>query len=290
MRCLREVIRNGASRLAWEGVSFAVASILLAGCARTLVGSPLPPPPPVVTAEELVTLLRERGAAIQTMKAQLLVEATGGTLKGTQRMEAALVYQRPGSIRLQTFARIGFPVFDLRVADDHYHVTFPMSGKSVKGDVAELGRQASLGTPITLGLQATLGNLSGFSIAPTDQVALREEGGLYVLDVIPTEVGATGSRRLWFDRGTLEVLRQDFLEASGQLTATMLFQDYRAVGPTTGVPLMRPYLVRAEDVRSQAVLVLTFREIIPNPELTPRDWGRIEPEPLAEQPPQKGGG
>ena len=290
MRCLREVIRDVASRLAWQGASLAIGSILLAGCARAPVASPLPPGTAVVTAEELVTLLRERGAVIQTLKAQFLVEATGGTLKGTQRMEAALVYQRPGSIRLQTFARMGFPVFDLMVADDHYHVTFPMSGKSLKGHVAELGRQAGLGTPITLGLQATLGNLSGFSIAPTDHVALREEGGLYVLDVIPTEVGATGTRRLWFDRGTLEVLREDFLEASGQLTAMMLFQDYRAVGPATGGRLMRPYLVRAEDLRSQAVLVLTFREIIPNPELTPHDWRSIEPEPRAEQPALKGGG
>lgn len=63
--------------------------------------------------------------------------------------------------------------------------------------------------------------------------------------------------------------------------ATMVFQDYRAIGMADGQTLMRPYLVRAEDKRSQASLVLTYREILPNPELTPQDWGRPVQEPKA---------
>ncbi len=271
-------------------LSFMVGLALLAGCARAPMVPSTPPAPAAVTAEELVALLQERGAAIQTMKAQFSVETTGGTLKGPQRLEAALVYQRPGSIRLQTFTRIGIPFFDLLLADDFYQVKFPMNGKSQKGRVAELDRQIGSGAPITLGLQATLGNLSGFSISPTDHVALREEGGQYVLDVIPTGIGEAGARRLWVDRGTLEVNRQEFLGASGELTATVMFQDYRAVGSAAGRRLMRPYLVRAEHVRSQTVLVLTFREIVPNPELTPQDWGSLGPEPKAEQAAPKGDG
>jgi hypothetical protein len=102
------------------------------------------------------------------------------------------------------------------------------------------------------------------------------------MDVIPTGVGEVGARRLWFDRGTLEVVRQDFLGPAGELLATMVFQDYRAIGTAAGRPMMRPYLVRAEDKRSQASLVLTYREIVPNPELTPQDWGAPGPEPKAE--------
>ena len=287
MRCSPEVIRNVEVRRGWVFLSLAVCVVLLAGCARAPVSPSVPSPPVAVTAEELVALLRARGAAIQTMKAQFSVEAMGGTIKGTRRMEAALVYQRPGSVRLQTFARIGIPVFDLMLAGDHYQVKFPMNGKMMQGRVAELDRQGSqggLGAPITLGLQATLGNLSGFSVSPTDHVALREEGGWYVLDVIPAEVGEAGAHRLWFDRGTLEVVRQDFLGVAGELTATIVYQDYRAVGSTTGERFIRPYLVRAEDVRSQAMLVLTFREIVPNPELTPQDWGSMGSEPQAEHP------
>jgi outer membrane lipoprotein-sorting protein len=262
-----------------------ISIALLTACARAPITPPKAVGPAAVTVEELVALLQERGAAIQTMKALLSVEATGGNLKGTQRLEAALVYRRPGSLRLQAFARLGFPVLDITLVDDLYQVKFPMNGKLLKGHLADLDRQGGqggMGTPLALALQATMGNLTGFSISPTDHVALREEDGLYVLDIIPTGIGEAGARRLWCDRSTLEVVRQDFLGAAGELTATMVFQDYRVVGTTAGGPLMRPYLVRAEDKRSQAFLVLTFREIVPNPELTPQDWGSPGPEPKAE--------
>lgn len=274
---------------AWVTVLCGV--VLIAGCARAPVAPSKPVGPAAVTVEELVALLQDRGAAIQTMKALLSVEATGGSLKGTQRLEAALVYRRPGALRLQAFARLGFPVLDLTLMDDLYQVKLPMNGKLLKGHVADLDRQGGqggMGTPIALALQATMGNLTGFSISPTDHVALREEDGLYVMDVIPTGIGEVGARRLWFDRSTLEVVRQDFLGAAGELTATMVFQDYRAVGMTPSGRLMRPYLVRAEDKRSQAMLVLTFREIIPNPELTAQDWGNPGPESKVEYDAPKG--
>jgi hypothetical protein len=107
--------------------------VLLAGCARAPV---IPSAPLTVTAEELVILLREREAAVRTLKAQFAVEASGAALKAPQRMEAALVYRRPGTIRLQTFSRMGFAVFDLMLADGQYHLLFPMQGKSQNGSVA----------------------------------------------------------------------------------------------------------------------------------------------------------
>jgi hypothetical protein len=133
-----------------------------------------------------------------------------------------------------------------------------------------------MGMPIRLGLQAIVGSLNGSPILPTDHVTFRAEGSHYVLDVIQAGDGATGARRLWFDRGSLEVIRQEFFDAAGILTTTITYQDYRVVSSTATGPLMRPYLVRAENVRDQARLVLSFREIVPNPALTPQDWG-IQP-------------
>jgi outer membrane lipoprotein-sorting protein len=265
--------------------------VLIAGCARAPVAPPKPVASEAVTAESLVVLLQERSAAIRTMKALLSVEATGGAIKGTQRLDATLLYQRPGSLRLQAFARLGFPVLDLTLADDLYQVKLPMNGKLLKGHLTDLDRQGAqggTGTPITLAIQATLGSLTGFSISPTDQLMLREENGSYVLDVIPAGSAEIGMRRLWFDRGTLEVARQDFVGAAGELTATILFQDYRVVGTTPTGRLMRAHLVRAEDKRTQALLLLNFREIILNPELVPQDWGNPGPESSMDSNVQKG--
>ena len=267
-----------------------VAPALIAGCARAPVVPSVPHVPAALTAEELVSVLREREAAIRTMKAQFSVVATGASIKGIHHMEAALVFQRPGSVRLQTFARMGVPVFDLVLVDGHYQIKIPLQGKSHKGNVADLDRQGVLGTPIVLGLRAMLGNLSNFPVSSTDHVGLREENSQYVLDVYPTEVGKVGVRRLWIDRRTLEIVRHDYLGESGEVQARITFQDYRQVGVISGRPLSRPYLVRAEEVRGQTKLVLTFHEIIPNPDLTPLDWGVSGSEPTADLTGMKGEG
>jgi hypothetical protein len=193
-------------------------------------------------------------------------------------MEAALVYQRPGTIRLQAFARLGFPLFDLMLADGQYQLLFPLQGKTQKGLVSELDRKGGISAPVLLGLQATMGSLGG-GILPTDHVALREENDNYVLDVMTEPDRNRVARRLWFERTTLEIVRQDLYDASGNVVATMAYQSYRAVGATSAGPLTWPSRVLAEDGLGQAKLVLTFHEIIPNPELTSQDWGPLKAEP-----------
>jgi outer membrane lipoprotein-sorting protein len=283
MRCSPNLTRKtphpslfprGGERVRVWGAFFSLISglVLLAGCARAPV---MPAAPLITSAEELVTLLREREAAVRTLKVQFAVEASGTALKGPQRMEAALVYRRPGTIRLQTFSRMGFAVFDLVLTDGQYHLLFPMQGKSQKGSVAELDHKDALGAPISLGLQATLGSLGG-TLLPTDQVVLREENDQYVLDVMGVSDGGNVARRLWFMRSTLEVARQDLFDASGALQATMVYQDYRAVGSTSAGPLTWPTRVQAEDGLGRTKLVLTVHDVIPNPELTSQDWGSVE--------------
>lgn len=256
-----------------------VGLALLAGCAKALVAPQAPVGPSAVTAEELVARLQEREAAVRTLKALFTVEASGSALKSPQWMEAALVYQRPGTIRLQTFARMGFPLFDLMLADSQYHLLFPLQGKTQRGLVSELDRKGGVGAPIALGLQATLGSLGG-AILSSDHVSLRDENSQYVLDVMAEPGLNRVARRLWFAQKTMEIVRQDLFDASGNLAATMAYQNYRAVGATSAGSLTWPSRVLAEDGLGQARLVLTFHEIIPNPELTPQDWGPLKAEPV----------
>jgi outer membrane lipoprotein-sorting protein len=270
----------------WWALFYLIAwSFILTGCARapsTPSGMPAPVP---ITAEELLVRVQARGDAIQTMKAQFSIEATGKDVKGTQRMEAALVYQRPSLVRLRTFARIGLPIFDLLLMDGRYQVKIPMQGKYLTGRLAELDRQEGLGPSILLGVQATLGNLTGTSVSPADRVALKEERNLYALEVIPSEEGIVGARRLWFDQRSLDLVREEFLSATGEPQAVITFEDYRPVATivmgAAPVPISRPYLVKAEESYGRAKLVLVFREIILNAELSPQDWGTAATEPLA---------
>jgi outer membrane lipoprotein-sorting protein len=287
MRCLAKMKRAQNAVRASAVLTLAAWCLLSAGCARVSRPPSVAPPPAALSAEELVARLQERAAAIQTLRAQFSIEATGKDIKGTQRMEAALIYQRPNLVRLRTFARIGLPIFDLILINDRYQIKIPMQGKFLTGRVADLDRQPGLGSSVLLGLQATLGNLNGTTVLATDHLTLHEAEGLYVLEVIPSEEGVAVARRLWFDQGTLELVREELLNSSGQTQATVIFEDYRPVGSTTAsaggqtVAIVRPYLVRAEDANGRAKLVLTFREIVPNPSLSPQDWGTPENEPLA---------
>jgi outer membrane lipoprotein-sorting protein len=267
-------------------LGLAACVILSTGCAGVAPPVVAPAPAPL-SAEELVARVQERGAAIQTLRAQFSIEASGKEIRGTQRMEVAMIYQRPDLVRLRAFARIGLPIFDLILINDHYQMKIPMQGKFLTGRMADLDRQEGLGPSVLLGVQATLGNLNGATVSPTDKLSLREADGQYLLEVMPAAPGTVGARRLWFDQLTLELVRQEFLDASGRTQATILFQDYRPVGTIAvgakgqGLPIIRPYLVRAEDANGRAKLVLTFREIVPNPELSPQDWGIPSSEPVA---------
>ena len=263
---------------------------LLAACARSPHAPTLPlPGAPPVTAQGLVTVLSEREAALRTMKAQFSIEATGSAIRGIQRMEAALTYQRPRLIRLRTFARMGWPIFELMLTDDQYQLRFPMQGKVRRGTVTELDRQGEWGPQIVLGMRAALASVSGTLVSSTDQVTLHEQQGQYVLEILPGGMSSEAGRRLWLDRRTLEVIREDFLGASGNPEAMIFFLDYRPVGASNvalGKQIVRPYLVRAEDAAGRAKLIMTFHEIIPNPELTPQDWGTqgFDPTAADEQP------
>ena len=270
-------------------VTLSLSAWLTVSMGCTSLSRPPNVPPPALTAQELVARLQEKGAAIQTMKAQFSIEATGKEIKGTQRMEVAMIYQRPNQIRLRGFARIGFPIFDLTLIDDRYQMKIPLQGKLLTGRVSDLDQHQGLGPSILLGVQATLGNLNGTAVSATDRLTLHDEAGLYVLEVTPS-VHGPGGRRLWFDQGTLELVREEFLDAAGQTQATIIFHDYRPVGSVAAdskgqvVEIVRPYLVRAEDASGRAKLVLTFHEIVPNPELSPDDWGVPGAVPLAASP------
>lgn len=259
--------------------SLVLGVALLAGCAKTLVVPPVSVAPSPVTAEELVAKLQEREAAVRTLKAIFTVEASGRAIKSPQRMEAALVYQRPGTIRLQAFARLGFPLFDLRLSDGQYHLLFPLQGKRQDGAIADLDRKGGIGAPVTLGLSAMMGSLGGV-IVSTDHVLLREENNQYVLDVMAEPNLNRVARRLWVLQKTLDIVRQDLFDASGNVAATMLYQDSRVVGTTSAGPLTWPSRVLAEDAQGRATLVLTVHDIMPNPELTSQDWGPLKPEPV----------
>ena len=129
-------------------------------------------------------------------------------------------------------------------------------------------------------------------VGPDESVRLTEDGSRYRLDVV-TAPGLNGTapfvaRRIWFDRRNLLVVQEERLSPSGDVEATMQFDDYRAVGggveavsavngqaPTADKRIMRPFAIRMTDGQGSGSLQVTFHELVPNEPIKPSELGRV---------------
>lgn len=234
------------------------------------------------TLERLITLLQEREAEIQTLKGLFSAHIQGPGIPGTQRVEGAIVYHRPDVLRLRGFNRLGMRLFELAVGEDRYTLRL-INGKVLTGNMTDLNRVEKLARPFRLSVLAMTGIIGTPSVAMNEQAALKEEGERYRVDVFAPSDGMNGSaaayRRIWFDRRSLHVVQEDRLTPTGEIEASVHFEDFRPVnlspespaiqpGAVTVKSVLKPFVIRAEEGQGPSSLQLTFREMAPNMPLT----------------------
>jgi hypothetical protein len=130
-----------------------------------------------------------------------------------------------------------------------------------------------------LSVWAMGGVLGTSSVAMNETATLIEEGDRYRLDISGPSNNGTQSihRRLWFDRQTLLVVKEDRLTETGEVDATIQYEDFRAVGEVIGTSvaadgrLLRPFKISLEDGRGQGSVQVNFHELIPNAVLKPSE-------------------
>lgn len=263
-----------------------LASTGTAGCA--LLGPKEEPPLTQVTAEELTALLRQRDAAIHSMKGLFTAKVRGGLIPIATRVEGTVHYRRPNALRLRGFTPLGSELFEFVQADDSYKLRLPLEGKVYigrKSDMKELGKLARFSQ---LSSWAVGGVLGTSSISHEETVKVVEDRDRYRLDVYAPVSGGANSgrqaiRRLWFDRRLL-VVREDRLGEGGDVEATIQYDDFRRLddsgaGPTqTGVqhdgPLLRPFKVSLVDGHGQGTIQVTFHELHQNQVIRAEDLGQ----------------
>jgi hypothetical protein len=128
------------------------------------------------------------------------------------------------------------------------------------------------------------------AVGRDESVRLSEDGDRYRLDVLRAgpDDGAppTVRRRIWFERRNLLVVEEQRLSPSGEVEATMQFDDYRLVGaegeagvPTITAPtdkrLRRPFKISMKDGQSPGNIQVTFLELIPNEPIKPGELGHV---------------
>ena len=258
--------------------------LLLSGCAFWVKsGEPARDTPlQEATLERLMGLLQEREAEIQTLKGLFGAQIQGPGIPGTQRIEGAVVYHRPDAFRLRGFNRLGMRLFELAVGDDHYTLRL-INGKVLTGNMADLNRVEKTARPFRLSLLAMTGITGTPPVAKDERATLIEEGERYRIDVFAPGDGINGAdvpyRRIWFDRRRLHVVQEDRLSPTGDIEATIHFDDFRPVnltpdgaiahaGTSSAKNVLRPFVIRAEESQGPSSLQLMFREMAPNTPLT----------------------
>jgi outer membrane lipoprotein-sorting protein len=274
--------RQGAERGS-RWVLFLFCSVLVLGFSGC---TSVTPPKEVqlrqATVEELTALLSQREAAIQTMKGLFSAKVRGGIIPIASRMEGALYYRRPNTIRLRGFTAVGSELFEFVQVDGQFRLRLPTMGRVMSGSPSDMSEMGKLARPFQLSVWAMGGVLGTGTIEKDETVALVEEGDRYRLDVFGHTPGGEQvmRRRLWFERQTFLVVREDRLMESGAVEATIQYEDFRAIGEAgaTSNPdgrMLRPFKILLEDGKGQGSVQVTFHEMTPNIPLSATDLGQV---------------
>ncbi len=272
------------SRITHHASRITVICILLAGCAT--VTPTEDPSLRRATAEELTQLLRQREAAVQSMKGLFTAKVRGGFIPIATRVEGAVYYRRPNAMRLRGFTAIGGELFEFVQVDDLYKLRLPTMGRVWAGRRSELSETGKLARPFQLSVWAMSGVLGTGTVGPSETVTLNEDEDRYRLDVYEHTSGqALLARRLWFDRHNFLVVQEDRLTQTGDLDARIRYEDFRVLEPSDPAavpakaggeaPLLRPFKISLEDGRGQGSVQVTFHEILPNHVLKVEDLGQL---------------
>lgn len=254
-----------------------LAGILMAGCATSGPREDLQLQQP--TVEQLTALLRQRELAIQTMKGLFSAKVRGGIIPIATRVEGTVYYRRPNAMRLRGFTAIGSELFEFVQADDQFTLRLPTMGRVLSGHPADMSEMGKMARPFQLSVWAMRGVLGTGTINADETARVVEDADRYRLDISgPSPNGETlVHRRLWFDRQTLLVVKEDRLTETGEIDATIQYEDFRAVGEPTDASLdpdgrlVRPFKILLEDGRGQGSVQVTFHELIPNATLKPSE-------------------
>jgi hypothetical protein len=213
------------------------------------------------------------------MKGLFSAKVRGGIIPIATRVEGTVYYRRPNAMRLRGFTAIGSELFEFVQADNQYTLRLPTMGRVLSGHPGDLSEMGKLARPFQLSVWAMRGVLGTGSVGADETVSLVEDADRYRLDI--SGPGGNGSalvhRRLWFDRQTFLVVKEDRLTETGDVDATIQYDDFRAVGEpdavgaAAGSRLLRPFKILLEDGRGQGSVQVTFHELIPNTALKPNE-------------------
>jgi outer membrane lipoprotein-sorting protein len=258
-------------------VALAALLIAMPACTvrRTTRTHPSQTPPPALEASvaELVEKIQTLSASVQTLTATVDLEPTAGSIysgviKEYHDVKGFILVQRPALIRLVGQAPVvRTNIFDMASNGEEFRVYIPSKQKFIVG-------KTNLRRPVKNALENLRPQhiLDALLIPPIDSTQEKyfreeaEEDGrrYYVMTFLMTnsEGELSLSRKVWFDRATLEIARLQFYGPRGTYLEDVRYsdyQDFQGVKYASRIELSRP----AEDYRlAITILKASFNQPI----------------------------
>lgn len=195
------------------------ATLLAAGCARPAfrIRGPLP------TVEQIASRIRENGSGLRDFEGRASISiSTDGVRHG---MKAVVLFKRPDSLRMEMTGFMGMNLATMAIHDGSLRIYLPMLNRVIEGssDSSRLRRLA--GVPFDLcDLKDILfgtGLLSDLWGSGTGSVGIRD--GQYVI----TTTASDRVSKVWVDAGRLLVLKEEILDAEGNLLMRRSYSRYQ---------------------------------------------------------------
>jgi outer membrane lipoprotein-sorting protein len=273
---LYKTFRSQAGQIA-RGAALAALLMTVPACAvrRTTRTQPAALPPPALEASvsELVEKVQTLSASVQTLNLTVDLEPTAGSIysgviKEYHDVKGFILVQRPALIRLQGQAPVvRTNIFDMASNGEEFRVYIPSKQKFIVG-------KTNLRRPAKNALENLRPQhiLDALLIPPIDSAREKdfreeaEENGrrYYVMTFLAAyaEGELSLSRKVWFDRATLEIARLQFYGPGGAYLEDVRYseyQDFEGVKYPSRIELSRP----AEDYRlTITILKASFNQPI----------------------------
>jgi len=267
----------GRLRRSWGGLALLSVILAASSCAvrrETRVHpSQLPPPALDASAADLVAKLNARSEAIRTLVATVDLEPTAGSvysgvIKEYRDVRGFILLEKPAMIRILGQAPVvRTTIFDMVSDGREFRLSIPPKQKFIVGKT-DFHRPAKNSLE-NLRPQHILDALLVPSIDPAREKYMfeeAEEGSRRYYVVSALEAAENGElalrRKVWFDRATLEVARQQLYGPRGAYIEDVRYsdyQDFQGVGYPTHIDISRPI----EDYRlAITIQKATFNEPI----------------------------
>ena len=250
-------------------VAGGVLCLSLGACAGRAPVPPVSPPVvpgPSLTPQEVLATLHAREANVTSLKGLFQADLEGAFLPFSYGIQGTLLYQRPQSIRIKGFTRLGGTLFDFLLHKQSYALRTPDRLDPVVGRAPDFRRLGAFNLPVQLSLRAIDVLLGRIRWSAEQFREVRAVKTAYRYTVPLSSGNARNSsflQHIWVDRSSALIQAVEYLTSKGERLVTFTAGNFRNVG-SQEQPVVLPFLVKVKEHATSRSVTLEFSELAVN--------------------------